>query len=222
MAEKVIIGNATLYHGDCREVLPTLPKHDLLLTDPPYGIGIDGQRQSLSTARKAHEFLGWDNETPPQWLFGLMHEKAVAHIIWGGNYYPLPSNKRCVIWDKMQPEKLSFGMFDYAWTSFDGANKIFRQSVQLEANKIHPIQNPVALYKWLLKNYAKPGDKILDTHGGSMSIAIACYDLGFDLTLCELDKDYYEAGKKRFNDHVAKYEPAHLVPATAKGELKLF
>ena len=133
----------------------------------------------------------------------LALEKAERAIIWGGNYYPLPANKHCIIWDKEQPEALSFGMFDYAWTSFDGANKIFRQSVRLEADKIHPTQKPVALYRWLLKNYAKPGQRILDTHLGSGSIAIACDLEGFSLTACEIDADYIAGVRKRLADHLS-------------------
>lgn len=124
----------------------------------------------------------------------------------GGNYYAMPPTKHCIVWDKIQPEGLSFGMFDFAWTSFDGANKLFRYSVQKETNKIHPTQKPVVLYKWLLQKYAKPGDKIIDTHGGSFSHAIACYDLGFDLDIIELDPDYYKAGKERYDRHVLKCE----------------
>lgn len=106
MVEKVVIGNATLYLGDCREVLPLLPKHDLILTDPPYGIGRDGHRPSTSShgGHKGYDFLGWDDDAPPGWLFGLMHEKAEHLIIWGANYYPqhLHPSMGWLVWDKGQ------------------------------------------------------------------------------------------------------------------------
>ena len=108
-----------------------------------------------------------------------------------------------IIWDKVQPEDFTMAMCEFAWTSMDTPAKIYKKRI-VGADKdgrIHPTQKPVDLYKWLLTNYAKQGDKILDTHFGSLSIGIACHDLGFDLTACELDKDYYEAGKKRLKQH---------------------
>lgn len=193
-----------LLNVDCLEYMASCKgkEFDLAIVDPEFGIGI-GNSPRLVTD-KGLKAKSWDNKPIDYSFFDELFRVSVNQIIWGGNYYPLPANKHCVIWDKMQPEKLSFGMFDYAWTSFDGANKIFRRSVQLEQSKIHPTQKPIALYKWLLKNYANPGDKILDTHGGSMSSAIACHEMGFDLTLCEIDKDYYEAGVERYNKAIAQ------------------
>jgi site-specific DNA-methyltransferase (adenine-specific) len=175
---------------------------DLAIVDPEFGIGI-GNSPRLVTD-KGLKSKQWDNKPIDMNYFDELFRISKNQIIWGGNYYALPPNKHCIIWDKKQPEKLSFGMFDYAWTSFDGANKIFRKSVQDEKDKIHPTQKPVALYKWLLDRYAKQGDKILDTHLGSGSIAIACHDYGFELTACELDAEYYEAAKKRFFNHKAQ------------------
>ena len=111
VAEKVVIGNAELWHGDCREVLPLLPKHGLVLTDPPYGIG--AARGSHSNLKMADE--AWDDETPPAWLFGLMQEKGEHLIVWGGNYFPLPPSQGFVIWDKIQPEDFSLAMCEFAW-----------------------------------------------------------------------------------------------------------
>ena len=191
-----------LLHEDCMAVMARYAdKHfDLAIVDPEFGIGI-GNSPRLVTD-KGLKPKSWDDKPISPVYFEQLFRVSRNQIIWGGNYYQLPANKHCVIWDKIQPEALSFGMFDYAWTSYDGANKIFRKSVQDEKNKIHPTQKPVKLYEWLLTNYAKPGQRILDTHGGSMSSAIACHNLGFDMTLCELDKDYYDAGVNRYEQHI--------------------
>jgi len=195
--KSVIIGNATLYCVDCMEYMATLPDKafDLAIVDPEFGIGI-GNSPRLVTD-KGFKAKAWDNKPIDPSYFVELFRVAKDAIIWGGNYYALPANKHCVIWDKIQPEALSFGMFDYAWTSFDGANKIFRRSVQEEKGKIHPTQKPVSLYSWLLTNYAKPGQRILDTHLGSMSSVIAANNLGFELVGCELDADYFKAGCER-------------------------
>ena len=112
--------------------------------------------------------------------------------------YPSPC---WLMWDKGFSENVTFAQYELAWTSFVTSAKKYDYNAAKNNNRIHPTQKPVALYKWLLKNYAKQGDKILDTHFGSLSIGIACHDMGFELTACELDKDYYEAGKKRLINH---------------------
>ena len=131
-------------------------------------------------------------------------ELSNNQIIWGGNYFHLPLTKAWVFWDKLVPEGVSFADGELAWTSFD--KTLVKVTVPYSGfvgseGKIHPTQKPVALYKWLLTKYAKPGQTILDTHGGSGSIAIACHDLGFDLTWMELDADYYAAAVKRYTEH---------------------
>lgn len=189
-----------LLNIDCMEYMKGLKDKafDLAIVDPEFGIGI-GNSPRLVTD-KGLEAKSWDDKPIDPAYFVDLFRVSKNQIIWGGNYYSLPATKHCIIWDKMQPEKLSFGMFDFAWTSFDGANKIFRKSVQDEKDKIHPTQKPVKLYKWLLHNYAKEGDKILDTHLGSGSSAIAAHSMGFDFVGCELDKDYYDAACKRFKE----------------------
>ena len=186
------------YNMDCMDFMRDKPDnyYDLAIVDPEFGIGI-GKSPRLVTD-KGLEAKSWDDKPIDENYFSELFRVSKHQVIWGGNYYPLPANKHCVIWDKVQPEGLSFGMFDYAWTSFDGANKIFRQSVQIEKDKIHPTQKPIQLYKWLLKNYATEGNKILDTHGGSFSSAIACHMEGYDLDICELDEDYFNDAVKRF------------------------
>lgn len=188
------------YNMDCMEYMRQFPdKHfELAVVDPEFGIGI--AKSARLVTDKGLKAKQWDDKPIDALYFKELFRVSKNQIIWGGNYYALPPTKHCIIWDKKQPESFSFGMFDFAWTSFNGSNKIFRRSIQLETNKIHPTQKPVALYKWLLSNYAKPGDKILDTHLGSGSSRIAAYDLGFDFYATELDKDYFDAQEKRFQN----------------------
>lgn len=174
-------------------------KYDLAIVDPEFGIGIgNSPRLVTDKGKKAKK---WDDKPIDLRYFDELFRISKNQIIWGGNYYALPPTRHCIVWDKMQPEGMSFGMFDFAWTSFDGANKMFRYSVQKEMNKIHPTQKPVQLYKWILDKYASEGQTILDTHLGSGSIAIACWDYGFDLDACEIDEDYYKDALNRFELH---------------------
>lgn len=179
---------------------------DLAIVDPPYGIDWMSQIKSPNKGRnwKQYKNKEWDKEIPDKDYFTELFRTSKNQIIWGGNYMIdyLYSTPCLIIWDKMQ--EFGGAVFETAWTSFTSPSKAFRMS-RVEAycnqNKIHPTQKPVKLYEWLLMNYAKEGDKILDTHLGSGSIAIACHNLGFDLTACELDKDYYEAAIKRIEQH---------------------
>ena len=190
------IGQATLYHGDCMELMRNTPDnyYELAIVDPPYGIGI-----SSNPIRQQHKKKSWDNNIPSIGYFKELLRVSKNQIIWGGNYFieHLPSTQGFVIWDKVQPHDFSLAMAEFAWVSFQKPAKIFKRSVLAEKNKEHPTQKPIALYEWLLTNYAKAGDKILDTHGGSFSSAIACNNLGFEFTGIELDKDYFEAAVKR-------------------------
>jgi len=169
---------------------------DLAIVDPPYGIGI-----SSNPVRQQHDKKQWDNAIPDTEYFRELMRVSANQIIWGGNYFDLPPSQGFLIWDKVQPHDFSLAMCEYAWMSFQKPAKMWKKSVLAERGKIHPTQKPVALYKWLLTNYAQEGDTILDTHMGSGSIAIACHDLGFDLVGYELDKDYYAAACKRLDDH---------------------
>jgi site-specific DNA-methyltransferase (adenine-specific) len=189
-----------VFNMDCMEYMQSIPENyfELAIVDPEFGIGI-GKSPRLVTD-KGKKAKKWDDKPISMNYFDNLYRISKNQIIWGGNYYALPANKHCIIWDKMQPEDLSFGMFDYAWTSFNGSNKIFRRSVQLEKDKIHPTQKPVKLYEWLLMNYAKEGDKILDTHLGSQSSRIAAYNLGFEFVGTELDQEYFEQGCNRFDN----------------------
>ena len=199
-----------LLHMDCMEYMRGLPDKafDLAIVDPPYGIGVSSKSQG--TYHKdgiVHKYKGWDNAAPSPEYFTELRRVSTDQIVWGANYMVehLSSSPCWLIWDKMQ--EFDGAVFEMAWTSFDTPAKAFRMS-RVEAYthqvKIHPTQKPVALYRWLLRNYAKPGQRILDTHLGSGSIAIACDIEGFDLVGCEIDADYIAAARKRLADHQAQ------------------
>jgi site-specific DNA-methyltransferase (adenine-specific) len=185
---------------------------DLAIVDPPYGIDLANMNMGVGNTPKASKLKNrkwkpkdWDNETPKDEYFEELFRVSKNQIIWGGNYFNLPPCNKFIIWDKEIPKGLSFSDCEYAWTSFKGANKMFRYSAYKNKNeKFHPTQKPPSLYDYCLMNYAKEGDKILDTHLGSGSIAIACHNLGYDLTACELDKEYYDAAIKRIEQHKAQ------------------
>lgn len=179
---------------------------DLAIVDPPYGISINMNMGRKKGEIKKHKEKDWDSGIPSDDYFEELFRVSKHQIIWGGNYFPLPLTKSWIFWDKNVPEGVSFADGELAWTSFDKTlvkAKIDYTGFQGMDNggKIHPTQKPVKLYKWILDKYAKEGDKILDTHLGSGSIAIACHDYGFDLTACELDKEYYQQAMKRINNH---------------------
>ena len=196
-----ILGNIKLYNADCMEVMKTFKDNqfDLAIVDPPYGIDIE----TSGTYFKQFKTKGWDNESPNNEYFIELKRVSKNQIIWGGNYFLeyLGSAKCFLIWDKMIGEGMSFADGELAWTSFKKPTRIKKLLSRSENGKIHPTQKPVQLYKWLLQNYAKEGDTILDTHFGSLSIGIACHDMKFDLTAIELDADYYEQAKQRLIYH---------------------
>ncbi len=189
---------------------------DLAIVDPPYGIGEDGKKNhSRGKLAKATKYTpkNWDKETPSQEYFDELKRISKNQIVWGGNYFidklKHPS-MGWIFWDKQMTGDFSDG--ELAYTSFNKAlkkvkytwNGMLQGDMKNKEKRIHPTQKPVKLYEWLLMNYAKEGDKILDTHLGSGSIAIACHNLGYDLTACELDKEYYNATIKRINQHKAQ------------------
>ena len=180
---------------------------DLAIVDPPYGYG--NKKTDILNFRQKEQHRNW-NVAPNEEYFKELFRVSKNQIIWGGNYFPFiwGFGGRCFIyWHKGNPVN-NFADGELAWTSFDKNAKQYdyRYYGNLEGNssttkKFHPTQKPISLYEWLLMNYAKEGDKILDTHLGSGSIAIACHNLGYDLTACELDKEYYNAAMKRINEH---------------------
>ena len=188
---------------------------DLAIVDPPYGIDItkdlikdnSKNKSFMSSSKSIIKGKHWDKSIPSEEYFKELFRVSKNQIIWGGNYFlDYLNNTRCFcIWDKMNGTN-SMADAEVAWTSFNTSVRIFRMhhfSLGYD-DKIHPTQKPTKLYKWLLDKYAKEGDKILDTHLGSGSIAIACHDYKFDLTACELDKEYFDKAMQRIYNHMAQ------------------
>ena len=181
---------------------------DLAIVDPPYGLGIDGQKENKKgkkSDRKYHKQKQWDKTIPNKEYFEELQRVSKNQIIWGANYFVehlTKGTKGWVVWFKGQIG-LTMSDCELAYSSFQKATRVvnINRVDLLKQNTIHPTEKPIRLYQWLLMNYAKKGDKILDTHLGSGSIAIACHNLGYDLTACELDKEYYNAAMKRINQH---------------------
>ena len=191
---------------------------ELAIVDPPYGINESGDRNKAdrSTAKwknpNSQIYKTFDDTSiPSKEYFDELFRVSKNQIIWGGNYMTefLEPSKGWIVWNKKADIKEYLSMAELAWSSFDKKCNMFdylwagfKKKHQVE--RIHPTQKPVDLYKWILEHYAKQGDKILDTHLGSGSIAIACHDYGFDLTACELDKEYFDKAMERINNHTAQ------------------
>ena len=202
------VPSSEVYLEDCVKALKRYADNhfDLAVVDPPYGIGIDGQKQSINNKnpkanRKAHDFKGWDNSIPSAEYFAELWRVSKNQIIWGANYFVEHINKPTkgwVVWYKGQ-EGLTMSDAELAFSSFDSATRVVKinRVELLKEGTIHPTQKPIKLYDWLLNQYASEGNLILDTHAGSMSSVIACLKGGFNITAFEIDKEYFEKGKKR-------------------------
>ncbi len=208
-----------LLNIDCMEYMATLPDKafDLAIVDPPYGIGMDGGKFGIDGCADAQTYAqgAWDKTAPPEQYFFELARVSKNQIIWGANHFadriPKASSPCWLVWDK---EKVGgfFADSELAYTSFSTAVRNFKfqwhgmiqGDMKNKEQRIHPTQKPVKLYEWLLTNYAKPGQRILDTHLGSGSSAIAAHYFGVDFVGCELDKDYFEAAKKRFEQQTAQ------------------
>ena len=190
-----------LYNTDCMIALRQMKENefDLAIVDPPYGIDINS---SGTHFKEKYKVKDWDKNTPNKEYFKELMRVSKNQIVWGGNYFldKLGNCKCFIVWDKKIAEGMSFAMCEMAWTSFKNGAKIYKTTA-MQQNRIHPTQKPIKLYEWLLMNYAKEGVKILDTHLGSGSIAIACHNLGYDLEGFELDKEYFDAATKRLKQH---------------------
>lgn len=185
------------YMAMCRD-----GEFDLAIVDPPYGIGMSGGNVGYKGNNNL-ERKDWDNDIPSDEYFKELFRVSREQIIWGGNYFPLPPTRCFLIWDKGEGFKgRSYAECEQAWTSFDANARIFKRDPLCNGDykgKIHPTQKPLKLYEWLLANYASNDMRILDTHLGSGSSAIAAHYGGFDFVGCELDEDYYRAAKERFD-----------------------
>ena len=198
-----ITDKITITQEDNMKLMARYPDNyfELCICDPPYGIDRNGMNMGNSVFNKDNK--KWDNAIPSDDYFKELFRVSKNQIIWGGNYFPLPQSQYFAIWDKGETMYgRDFAECEFAWVR-SGGTRIYKKSPN-QPERIHPTQKPVALYKWLLDKYAKQGDKILDTHLGSGSIAIACHDYGFELTACELDREYYDKAIQRIKNHVAQ------------------
>lgn len=197
----LVVGGLTITCEDNMELMARYPDNyfDLAIVDPPYGIGI-----SSNPVRQQHQKKDWDSAIPTKEYFNELFRVSKNQIIWGGNYFDLPPSRGFFIWDKKQPHDFSLAMCEMAWSSIQKPAKMWSLSVLKEQNKIHPTQKPIQLYEWLLMNNAEEGFKILDTHLGGGSIALACHNLKYELTACEIDKDYFIETKQRITNHLAQ------------------
>lgn len=205
---------------------------ELAIVDPPYGIGVGNNKSGMGRrkgdARALYKMGDWDSEPPPVEYFEELRRVSENQIVWGANHFidRMPIASPCwLVWDKRFSNEVSFADVELAHASFSSVSKKFTQHPN-QLNRIHPTQKPVALYNWILKNYAKPGDKILDTHLGSGSIAIACHYARLHLTACELDEDYFAAFTERYEretaqDSFAFAEPTREAPREEMGALGL-
>ena len=186
--------------ADCMDIMRDIPDKyfELAIVDPPYGADFIGPCGRLD------RYGGLDscNINPPdnQYFSELFRVSSLV-VIWGGNYFALPPCKCFIIWDKKQPQTATYAQAEYAWTNLPGTSKIFyKRVIGADDIRIHPTQKPVDLYRWLLQKYAKPGDKIIDTHSGSGSCAIACHIEKHDFLAIEKDPDYHAASVKRLEE----------------------
>lgn len=204
-----ITDKITITNEDNMELMARYPDNyfDLAIVDPPYGIGMDGGNVGYK-GNNVFKKKEWDREIPNKEYFNELFRASKNQIIWGGNYFGLPPTRCFLVWDKGEGfYNRTYAECELAWTSFNLNTVKLKHDPLAKGDykgKIHPTQKPVALYKWILDKYAKQGDKILDTHLGSGSIAIACHDYGFELTACELDEEYYDKAIQRIKDHTSQ------------------
>ena len=202
----------TITNEDNMQLMARYPDNhfDLAIVDPPYGLGkrtTDGGSKKNTQTKFMNDIRrsNWDDAIPKDKYFKELIRVSKKYIVWGGNYFPFLWSNGCrglITWDKMVYIP-TMSQIEYAFYSEDKLPKLVKINNN-DSNRLHPTQKPVKLYEWLLMNYAKENDKILDTHLGSGSIALACHNLKFELTACELDKEYFDSSIKRINNHVAQ------------------
>ena len=193
-----------IYNEDCVEVMKRYPDNyfDLAIVDPPYGIDINN---SGTHFKEKYEIKNWDKETPSDEYFTELKRVSKNQIIWGGNYFldRLGNCKCFIIWDKKIAEDMSFAMCEMAWTSFKNGAKIYNKTAT-QLNRIHPTQKPIELYDWLIDRYSEKGQIILDTHLGSGSSRISANKASVSFVGCEIDEEYFEKSKKRYDDFISQ------------------
>ena len=184
------------YCGDCLDLMKDIPDKsiDLVLTDPPYGIGI-----SSNPVRQQHDKKDWDNAIPTPEYFEQLFRVSKNQIIWGGNYFDLPQTKSFLVWDKVQPFNFSLAMCEQAWTSFNTPAKLFKYRV-LNDKKEHPTQKPLTLFEWCIINYSEEGQTIFDPFLGSGTTAVACINTGRNFIGIEKDEEYFNIAQKRVTE----------------------
>ena len=189
-----------LLNCDCMQFMATLPDKafDLAVVDPPYGIGEKLVNGGTWAKDRKKEYSGWD-KVPQQEYFNELFRVSKNQVIFGGNYFNLPPCRCFIVWDKPQMRMPTMADCEYAWTSFDSVAKIASILQDKGATRIHLAQKPIDLYFWILNKFAKPGQRILDTHLGSGSSAIAAHYFGCDFVGCEIDESYFLAAKERFD-----------------------
>lgn len=197
------------YNVDCMEAMRQIPDKyfNLAVVDPPYGIGMDGGNVGYKGANNFTK-KGWDKSPPPPEYFVELFRVSENQIIFGGNYFNLPPTRCFVVWDKGAGFRgRSYAEAELAWTSFDRNARIYTRDPLCNGDykgKIHQTQKPVALYSWIFSKFAKPGDKILDTHLGSGSSRIAAYEANLDFIGFEIDTEYFEEQEKRYSDYISQ------------------
>jgi len=194
-----------IYNQDCLEAMNKMKDNqfDLAIVDPPYGIDVTKMNMGGRKRNKQDKKKNWDSAVPTKEYFKELFRVSKNQIIWGGNYFELPCSQYFCIWDKGETMYgRDFAEAEFAWVS-KGGTRIYKKNPN-QLDRIHPTQKHISLYEFCLMNYAKEGDTILDTHLGSGSIAIACHNLGYDLTGYEIDKEYFEAATKRLQQHKAQ------------------
>lgn len=198
-------GRIELLHGDCMDYMRALPNDafDLAIVDPPYGISVTSMNMGGRKTVAPDKSKKWDSCVPDKPYFDELFRVSRNHIVWGGNYFDLPPSQYFAIWDKAESMYgRDFAECEFAWVR-RGGTRIFKLGPN-QIDRIHPTQKPIKLYQWLLSNYAKPGDCILDTHLGSGSSAIAAHYAGHEFVGIELDEDYYQSAVDRFKRETAQ------------------
>jgi DNA modification methylase len=224
MTREILAEGVEIYCGDCREILPTLGKVDAVVTDPPYGIGKDGQKQTTGGhgGRKAYDFKGWDASRPPEDIFAFLLKVAPSQIIWGGNYFAdlFPPTGKWLVWDKGQRINQSDG--ELAWTNQQGALRIFELNrvALLTDGAHHPTQKPVEVMRWSILQ-AGDAEIILDPFMGSGTTGVAAVKLGRKFVGIEIDRDYFDIARRRIQAALDSPDMFVAPPAPVKQEALL-